>query len=74
MTETLLAIAIAVLAVIGAFFGGKRKARKETEQRINDALQADKARRMDAGRDAVERGRASGADPDERVRENDNRW
>lgn len=74
MTDVLMTVALAVLAVIGAFWGGQRKARKETERRVKNELDADKARRLDAGREAVGHGRSSGADPDERMRENDGRW
>lgn len=72
--DTLTAIAIAILAVIGAWWGGQRSARKDTERRIKDAMDADKARRLEAGREAVGHGRDSGGTPDERLRSNDGRW
>lgn len=72
--DTLAAIAIAILAVIGAWIGGQRSARKDTERRIKDAQDADKARRLEAGRAAVGHGRDSGDDPATRLRQNDGSW
>lgn len=72
--DTLAAIAIAILAVIGAWWQGQRSGRKDTERRVKDELDADKARRLDAGREAVGAGRDSGGTPDERLRQNDGSW
>ena len=61
----------AVLAALGAaVLYGTRKARGDRERKdLKDA-----AKRTEAGRKAVQRGRASGADPAERVRKNDRNW
>lgn len=74
MTDTLLTIALTVLAVIGAFWGGQRKARKETEERLQNEYEAETARRIEAGREAIGHGRASGRSNDERVRDDITDW
>ena len=59
-----------VLAVVAAFFGGRRSGREDLrDEQAGDTLGAIKR-----GRDAVQAGRDSGAAPDDRVRQNDGRW
>ena len=69
-----MAIGAVIVAIVVAYFGGRRGVRKETERRIEHELQADKSRRLESGREAVGHGRDSGDTPDRRVRENDGKW
>lgn len=62
------ALLAAILAGGGAYLAGKSKGKQETQA---DAMQ-DTHERLDKGRNAVRDGR--GADPSERLRENDGRW
>lgn len=72
--ETLIAIGGIILAALVAWITGQRSGRKDTERRIEDALEADKARRLERGREAVGHGRDSGKSPADRLRENDGHW
>jgi hypothetical protein len=69
--KTWLAVAGAlVLAVVAAFFGGRRSGKEDLRnERAGDTLDA-----LEQGRDAVQAGRDSGGTPDERLRQNDGRW
>jgi hypothetical protein len=71
LSEIILGVAAALGVIIGVFIGGLRGQRKGREQEKKDA----KVRESEAvqkGRDAVARNR--GGDPDERVRNNDDKW
>ena len=50
------------------------KARRAGEDRARLKGLEDAAKRTEAGRQAVQRGRAGGGTPDERLRDNDGRW
>lgn len=59
-----------VLAVVAAFFGGRKSGREDLRnEQAGDTLDAIKR-----GREAVQDGRDSGASPDDRLRQNDGRW
>jgi hypothetical protein len=58
------------LALYRARLRGLREGR---DNAINEGLR-DAAKRMDAGRAAVQRGRDSGGDVDSRLRGNDSKW
>lgn len=60
----------AVLAVLGAFIAGRREGR--TIEKGKGYEQNAKA--QERGRDAVARGRDSGDDPADRLRNNDGQW
>jgi len=57
-------------APLAGYFKGRRDAR--AAQQLKDLKDA--AKRTDAGRQALQRGRDSGASPDQRLRNNDGRW
>jgi len=60
----------AIIAGLALFLRGMSFGKKEvkSDAAINDA------KAVEEGREAVARGRASGDDPDKRVRDNDGRW
>lgn len=60
----------AVLAVLGAFIAGRREGK--TIEKGKGYEQNAKA--QERGRDAVARGRDSGDDPSQRLRNNDGQW
>ena len=64
---SILAALAGLLAVWG--HGRRRGATDERTRGLEDA-----AKRTEAGRQAVQRGRDSGADPAQRLRDNDGRW
>lgn len=66
--DTIIALGGIILAALVAWISGQRSGRKEADRRVKDALDADKARRLDAGREAVGHGRDGGLSNDERVR------
>ncbi|TQE92564.1 MAG: hypothetical protein FKY71_19790 [Spiribacter salinus] len=72
MTEVLGLLGAAVLAVIGAWFAGQRKGRRDEHRDAISEAMRDEKERLQKGRDAVRDGR--GSDPDERLRDNDGRW
>lgn len=66
-----LLMGLALLAGVGAYNRvQRRKGRKEAEHEF----QQETSRRVEAGREAILRGRGSGLSPAERVRRNDRRW
>ena len=77
MTDLLWQVGALAGVVIAGLLAWVR-AMNKAEQRGKDKAHADAAidtqDRLDRAREAVSRGRASGADPDKRVRDNDGRW
>jgi hypothetical protein len=60
-------------AVIAALVMGRSQRKAgAAEQRAKDAT--DTSKRVEAGRQAVQSGRNSGSDADQRLRDNDGRW
>lgn len=74
MMEALTAILALTVAVSAAWWTGQLRAAKKTEERLRHEYEAEMARRVEAGREAVGHGRAGGAGPDERLRSNDADW
>jgi len=73
MTELYLWLGGLLAALVSIFAYGrsqKSKGRKEAE---SDAIR-DAQERIERGRKAVNDGRASGNEPDQRLRDNDGRW
>jgi len=81
MTELLtqLAVGVSALAALAlALWHQRRKGRSEGHRQarteIETEVRNDVETRVDSGRKAVERGRSSGADPAQRLRDNDQNW
>lgn len=64
------AIAAAIAGLLGYGHHQRRAGRKDAEHKAN----ADTLDRQRRGREAVRDGRASGRDPDDRLRDNDAHW
>ena len=76
-TELLTGVGAALAVVAGvaaALWRAKRKGRSEGRAEAETEAMRDAQERTERGRDAVSRGRASGASADERLRRNDDSW
>jgi hypothetical protein len=69
---------LGLLGLLFAMWRQRRKGRAEgsaaTQTRIEEEVRNDVQKRVESGRREVERGRRSGADPAQRLRDNDGRW